>query len=204
MGRIVVLFLVLIVLGLYLGFQLSGAAGPRGRATSTPGRGSASAPATEAPASVPVPSLDAQVAAAATRVANHQPFTVVVTEAEANARLADAGPTLGRVETVLGTAEVRDPRVRFTPGEALLESRAAMGAIEAPLRASFGVSVSPQGRAVLSLRSADLGGVPLPRPAQQQIEQAAQAAVEQALGDLPAQLTRIDVQSGRLVATGQG
>ena len=45
--------------------------------------------------------------AATTAVAARQPFTLVITEAEANARLAQAGspPTL---DTPLGPAELRD------------------------------------------------------------------------------------------------
>ncbi len=151
----------------------------------------------------PQPELEVQVAEASTAVAEQRPYQVIITEEEANARInSNAAPE--RIDTPLGRAEVRDSRIRFLQGEAVIESNAVTGAASVPLRALFDLSVSPEGRVQVEVRRVEAGGVPLPSAVRGQVQQSAQQQLDQALGDLPNTLERIDVYPGRVVVSGSG
>jgi hypothetical protein len=144
-----------------------------------------------------------QVEAACTAVAAQQPFTLVITEAEANARLAQAGPP-PTVDTPLGPAELRDPYLQLRPGEGVVSARLVGGSVSAPVTAFVGLAAAPGGRVAVQVRRVDLGGIPLPESVRQQVQDAAQAQLERALGDLPANVERIDLEDGRMTVTGTG
>lgn len=195
----VLVVLLLLAAGMYFGLRLaSGHWGTAGVPVAER-RATAQAIATRTGAG----SLEGQVEAATTAVAARQPFTLVITEAEANARLAQAGPP-PTLDTPLGPAELRDPYLQLRPGEGIVSARLAGGAVSAPVTAFVGVSADPRGRAAVQVRRVDLGGVPLPDSVRQQVQDAAQAQLERALGDLPASLERIDLEDGRMTVTGSG
>jgi hypothetical protein len=149
-------------------------------------------------------SLDQQVGAASTAVADGGDFTLVVTESEANTRLARSGGTGQSVDTPLGTARITEPRVRFTPGEAVLQTRLTFGVADTALSMYAGVDVDSGGRAALRVRRVDLGGVALPAAVRDQLQTAAQSQMEEAIGDLPVNIRRVEIESGRLVVYGSG
>jgi hypothetical protein len=201
---LILLLLVGVGVGLYLADGLGddvasalGFGGTTRRATAT------RAPIrTEPEAEEPAADLDTQVAEAATAVAEDQPFTVVISEAEANARLAESGEGVETFDTPIGEARMRDLRVRFDPGEAAVEANAVTGALTAPVAATFDLSASPEGRPLLTVRSMDVSGVPLPGTVRDRLRDALQQRLDTALGDMPAHIDAIEVQSGQVVVTG--
>jgi hypothetical protein len=195
------LFVLLLVgLGLYFGLQMMGVRwGDAAAAPVAERRATAEAIATRSGAA----SLEGQLEAAGTAVAARESFRLVITEAEVNDRLAQAGPP-PTVDTPLGPAELRDPYLRLQPGEGVIEARLVGGSFSAPVTAFVGVLVSPQGRALVEVRRVDVGGIPLPDAVRQQVQAVAQEQLERALGDLPANLERIDVEDGRMTVTGTG
>jgi hypothetical protein len=197
----VLVVLLLVGAGVYFGLRLaSGGWGvAAGGASVAERRATAEAIATRTGAE----GLDEQVVAASTAVAERQPFTLVITEAEANARLAQAGPP-PTVDTPLGPAELRDPYLQLRPGEGVVSARLVGGSVSAPVTAFVGISVDPQRRAVVQVRRVDLGGIPLPDSVRQQVQDASQAQLGRALGDLPANVERIDLEDGRMTVTGTG
>jgi hypothetical protein len=152
----------------------------------------------------PAVDLDTQVAEAATAVAEEQPFSVVISEAEANARLAQSGDGAETFDTPIGEARLEELRIRFNPGEAVVEANAATRAMTAPVQATFDLTASPEGRPRLAVRSMDVGGVPLPGPVRDRLRDALQQRLDTALGDMPAHIDAVEVQSGQVVVTGSG
>ena len=200
MWKLLVL-LACVALGLYVGLRLLGALpGEAARASQEVAarRATAVAIATAAPA----PPLDAQVDAAGTAVAARQPFTVVITEAELNTRLARSGGG-ATIETTAGPMQLSNPYVRLEPGTAVLQTEARTAVSQSPVTAYVEITVA-DGQPRLTVREVDAGSVALPEPVRQRVQETAQAQLERAMGALPPRLERIEVQSGRLVVTGAG
>jgi hypothetical protein len=151
-----------------------------------------------APASVAQPPLHAPTAAASpTTAPAPDPEAITLSEAglTAQANRALAGQTIA--ETPLGPAVVENLTIRVAEGQILTDGTARAGAVSLPIAASFSVTVV-EGRPVVAVRTASLGGIPLPEPTLRALERAAQAPVDQALSEQRVRIRSVTMRPGVL------
>jgi hypothetical protein len=207
MQRFTTVLIVGLILGLGIAIGLGArsvldwrAAGPESVAT---------APRAEISATVVVP---AQAAAApppatappaATATPESRDVVMEVTESQLESQLSGmlVGQSLG--STPLGEATVQTVTVQLRDSLIRVGGGARAGFLQAPFLAAGTVVPNGEGRPVVSVSQASVGGVELPESARTALADSLQTRVDDMLGDRSVTIRTIDISDGKMRVVGR-
>lgn len=127
--------------------------------------------------------------------------SVQVSEADLSEQINSglAGRPLG--ETPLGTATASSFNAQLREGQVRVNASAQVGGASAPL-AVLGSVVARDGKPVVEVSDAKLGGVPLPDASRRQMQQAIQARVDASIARRPMRVTAVTIADGQMTIIG--
>lgn len=110
------------------------------------------------------------------------------------------GQSLGN--TPLGNATVQTVTVQLRDSLIRVGGSAKAGFLQAPFLASGTVAPNSEGRPVVKVSQASVGGVDLPEPARTALAASLQTRVDELLGDQSVKIRTIDIADGKMRVVG--
>lgn len=138
---------------------------------------------------------------AAPAIGRASDVVVEISEGELNRAVGErlTGRSFG--STPLGEAMLEQVRVSLYQGRAEANGTARLGGVSVPFSSQL-TATAEDGGVRLAISDAKLGGVPLPESARTSLERALQGEVDRLIRSQPVRVTRVDIEPGRLRASG--